>query len=63
MTEVINIPNIGEYIQEIINGELILTPKKQHILTQSNIIIRRIQSLGRGVSTKTTTINLPHIHN
>ena len=31
MTELIRIPNIENYIQEIINGELILTPKKQYI--------------------------------
>jgi hypothetical protein len=27
MTEIIRIPNIENYIQEIINGELVLTPK------------------------------------
>jgi hypothetical protein len=31
MTEVIRIPNIENYTQEIINGELILVPKKQYI--------------------------------
>jgi hypothetical protein len=31
MTELIRIPNIKNYTQEIINGELILTPKKQYI--------------------------------
>ena len=31
MTEVIRIPNIKNYTQEIIKGELILTPKKQYI--------------------------------
>jgi len=31
MNEVIRIPNIDKYIQEIINGQLILTPKKQYI--------------------------------
>ena len=31
MTELIRIPNIGNYTLEIINGELILTPKKQYI--------------------------------
>lgn len=31
MTEIICIPNIENYTQEIINGELILTPKKQYI--------------------------------
>lgn len=31
MSEVIRIPNIENYTQEIINGELILTPKKNYI--------------------------------
>ncbi len=31
MTEIIRVPNIEDYIQEIINGELILTPKYQYI--------------------------------
>jgi len=31
MTELIRIPNIKNYTQEIINGELILTPIKQYI--------------------------------
>ena len=31
MTEIIRIPNIENYIQEIINGELILTPKEGYI--------------------------------
>lgn len=31
MAEQIRIPNIQNYTQEIINGELILTPKKQYI--------------------------------
>ncbi len=31
MTELIRIPNIENYTQEIINGELILTPRKQYI--------------------------------
>ena len=31
MAEQIRIPNIKNYTQEIINGELILTPKKQYI--------------------------------
>ena len=31
MTEVIRIPNIERYTQEIVNGELILTPKTQYI--------------------------------
>ena len=31
MSEQIRIPNIQNYEQEIINGELILTPKKQYI--------------------------------
>ena len=31
MTELIRIPNIENYTQEIINRELILTPKKQYM--------------------------------
>lgn len=31
MTEIIRIPNIEKYTQEIINGELILTPKENYI--------------------------------
>ena len=31
MTNLIRIPNIENYTQEIINGELILTPKKQYM--------------------------------
>jgi len=31
MTEIIRIPNIENYTQEIINGELILTPKQRYI--------------------------------
>ena len=31
MTDLICIPNIENYTQEIINGELILTPKKQYM--------------------------------
>jgi hypothetical protein len=31
MTQLIRIPNIENYTQEIINGELILTPKKQYM--------------------------------
>jgi len=31
MTEIIRIPNIENYTQEIINGELILTPKQVYI--------------------------------
>jgi len=31
MTDIIRIPNIARYVQEIINGELILTPKKVYI--------------------------------
>jgi len=31
MTEIIHIPNIEKYTQEIINGELILTPKENYI--------------------------------
>jgi len=31
MTEIVRIPNIEKYTQEIINGELILTPKENYI--------------------------------
>lgn len=31
MTEIIRVPNIENYIQEIVNGELIITPKNQNI--------------------------------
>lgn len=31
MNEIIRIPNIEKYTMEILNGELILTPKKQYI--------------------------------
>ena len=41
MTELIRIPNIENYTQEIINGELILTPKKQYI-TEDELIMMQI---------------------
>ena len=41
MTELIRIPNIENYTQEIINGELILTPKKQYI-TENELNITQI---------------------
>jgi hypothetical protein len=41
MTELIRIPNIENYIQEIINGELILTPKKQY-MTENELNITQI---------------------
>jgi len=31
MSEIIRVPNIEKYIQEIINGELILTPKETYL--------------------------------
>jgi len=40
MADVIRIPNIENYTQEIINGELILTPKKQYITEEE---LRRVQ--------------------
>jgi len=61
MTEVIRIPNIENYIQEIINGELILTPKKQYItenelnmtqITHSTIVECRIKKEEATISTK-----------
>ena len=41
MTELIRIPNIENYTQEIINGELILTPKKQY-MTENELNITDI---------------------
>ena len=38
MTEQIRIPNIENYTQEIINGELIVTPKKQY-MTENDVNI------------------------
>ena len=38
----IRIPNIENYIQEYINGELILTPKKQYI-TENELIMTQIK--------------------
>lgn len=42
MTELIRIPNIENYTQEIINGELILTPKEQYI-TEHELDITEIK--------------------
>jgi hypothetical protein len=41
MTEPIRIPNIENYTQEIINGELILTPKKQY-MTENELNMTQI---------------------
>jgi len=41
MTELIRIPNIETYTQEIINGELILTPKKQY-MTENELNMTQI---------------------
>ena len=41
MTELIRIPNIENYTQEIINGELILTPKKQY-MTENELNMTQI---------------------
>ena len=41
MTEQIRIPNIENYTQEIINGELILTPKKQY-MTENELNMTQI---------------------
>jgi hypothetical protein len=41
MTELIRIPNIENYTTEIINGELILTPKKQY-MTENELNITQI---------------------
>ena len=61
MTELIHIPNYENYTQEIINGELILTPKKQYItenelnlmqITHSNIEECLIKKEDEIISTK-----------
>ena len=41
MSEVIRVINIDKYTQEIINGELILTPKKQYI-TENELKLTKI---------------------
>ena len=41
MTEQIRIPNIDNYIQEIINGELIITPKKVY-MTENELNMTQI---------------------
>ena len=38
MAEIIRISNIENYTQEIINGDLILTPKEIYILQKKNLI-------------------------
>ena len=64
MTELIRIPNIENYTQEIINGELILTPKKQYMtenelnmthITHSAIVECVIKKKEENISTKTNT--------
>jgi len=41
MSEIIRIPNIENYTQEIINGELVLTPKENYI-TENELNITQI---------------------
>ncbi len=41
MSEIIYIPNIENYNQEIVNGELVLTPKKFKKFSGSAVIIAR----------------------
>ena len=62
MTEIIRIPNIQNYTQEIINGELVLTPRENYItenemnmcnFTNSSIIKCLIKRQGENISTKT----------
>ena len=61
MTEIIRIPNIEKYTQEIINGELILTPKENYItedelngsLTSSKIINCIVKNGEEIISNKT----------
>ena len=67
MTDPIRIPNIENYIEnytaEIINGDLILTPKKQYMtenelmtqITHSTIEECIIKKEGANISTKTNT--------
>jgi len=63
MTEIIRIPNIENYTQEILNGELILTPKNQYItenelnmtsITHSTIEECIIKKEEENISTKKT---------
>jgi hypothetical protein len=63
MTEPIRIPNIENYTQEIINGELILTPKKQYMtenelnmtqITRSTIVECIIKKEEENISTNTS---------
>ena len=63
MTEIIYIPNIENYTQEIINGELILTLKKQYMtenelnmtqITHSTIEECVIKKEEENISTKTS---------
>ena len=63
MTEVIRIPNIENYTQEIINGELILTPRKIYItenelnmtqITHSSIVECVIKQGDEIISTNTS---------
>ncbi len=62
MAEIIRIPNIENYTQEIINGELILTPKNQYMtenelnmtpITHSTIEECVIKKEEQTISTKT----------
>jgi hypothetical protein len=61
MTDIIRIPKIENYIQEIINGDLILTPKKQFLtenelnmtqITNSSIVECLIQKGEEKISTE-----------
>jgi len=45
MTTIIRIPNIQDYIQEIVNGELILTPRNIYISNSNLNIIPLIKSI------------------
>lgn len=64
MSEQIRIPNIENYTQEIINGELILTPKKNYItenelnmthITNSSIVECVIKKKEENISTTKTS--------
>jgi hypothetical protein len=61
MTDIIRIPKIENYSQEIINGDLILTPKKQYLtenelnmtqITHSSIVECLIQKEEEMISTE-----------
>jgi len=67
MTEIIRIPNIEKYTQNIINGELILTPREKYItedelsrtiLSHSTILECLVTKGEEVISTKTKYMNI-----